>query len=279
MDALLGAAALGDIGKHFPDNDDRYKGISSLELLRQVGKLLDEKNYVIENIDATIIAQKPKMRPYIDEMRKNIADTLKLDIDRVNVKATTEEGLGFTGKKEGISAHAFCPVGQKVVIDCKGLQIGSYRKLAQIGSIYEGKVGRMPEYVWKQHVRLINEPKLFYDELRPLEISTAAELTAVDMKQAPLLVTLKNVSFPDANGTTTYAAEEDVANPNLSFVERNINYADGTKSAAVAHTSIYANFSKDVLPQGTLNVTGILTRYNNAWQLIIRTGSDVKRNK
>ena len=175
--------------------------------------------------------------------------------------------------------YAFCPVGQKVVIDCKGLQIGSYRKLAQIGSIYEGKVGRMPEYVWKQHVRLINEPKLFYDELRPLEISTAAELTAVDMKQAPLLVTLKNVSFPDANGTTTYAAEEDVANPNLSFVERNINYADGTKSAAVAHTSIYANFSKDVLPQGTLNVTGILTRYNNAWQLIIRTGSDVKRNK
>lgn len=175
--------------------------------------------------------------------------------------------------------YAFCPVGQKVVIDCKGLQIGSYRKLAQIGSIYEGKVGRMPEYVWKKHVRLINEPKLFYDELRPLEISTAAELTAVDMKHAPLLVTLKNVSFPDANGTVTYAAEEDVANPNLSFVERNINYADGAKSAAVAHTSIYANFSKDILPQGTLNVTGILTRYNNAWQLIIRTGSDVKRNK
>ena len=108
MDALLGAAALGDIGKHFPDNDDRYKGISSLELLRQVGKLLDEKNYVIENIDATIIAQKPKMRPYIDEMRKNIADTLKLDIDRVNVKATTEEGLGFTGTGEGISSQAVC---------------------------------------------------------------------------------------------------------------------------------------------------------------------------
>ena len=93
MDALLGAAALGDIGKHFPDNDDRYKGISSLELLRQVGKLLDEKNYVIENID---------------EMRKNIADTLKLDIDRVNVKATTEEGLGFTGTGEGISSQAVC---------------------------------------------------------------------------------------------------------------------------------------------------------------------------
>lgn len=108
MDALLGAAALGDIGKHFPDSDDRYKGISSIELLRHVGKLLDENNYVIENIDATIIAQKPKMRPHIDEMRKNIADTLKIDINTVNVKATTEEGLGFTGTGEGISSQAIC---------------------------------------------------------------------------------------------------------------------------------------------------------------------------
>ena len=108
MDALLGAAALGDIGKHFPDNDDRYKGISSLELLRQVGKLLDEKNYVIENIDATIIAQKPKMRPYIDTMRENIAGALGIELFQVNVKATTEEGLGFTGAMEGISSQAIC---------------------------------------------------------------------------------------------------------------------------------------------------------------------------
>ena len=106
MDALLGAAALGDIGKHFPDTDDRYKGISSIKLLEEVGKKIDEANYIIENIDATIIAQKPKMRPYIDDMRKNIADTLGLDISRVNVKATTEEGLGFTGTGEGISAQA-----------------------------------------------------------------------------------------------------------------------------------------------------------------------------
>ena len=97
MDSLLGAAALGDIGKHFPDTDEKYKGVSSLKLLEHVGKLLDENNYIIENIDATIIAQKPKMRPYIDEMRKNIADVLKLNINQVNVKATTEEGLGFTG--------------------------------------------------------------------------------------------------------------------------------------------------------------------------------------
>lgn len=108
MDALLGAAALGDIGKHFPDNDDRYKGISSIKLLEHVRELLDSNNYIIENIDATIIAQKPKMRPYIDDMRKNIADTLKIDINQVNVKATTEEGLGFTGSGEGISSQAIC---------------------------------------------------------------------------------------------------------------------------------------------------------------------------
>ena len=107
-DALLGAAALGDIGKHFPDTDPAYKGISSLLLLEKVGDLLEEKGFLIENLDATIIAQAPKMRPYIDEMRKNIANTLKMDISQVNVKATTEEGLGFTGSGEGISAQAVC---------------------------------------------------------------------------------------------------------------------------------------------------------------------------
>ena len=107
-DALLGAAALGDIGKHFPDTDPKYKGISSLLLLEEVGKLLEESFYFIENIDATIIAQAPKMRPYIDEMRANIAKALGIDVSQVNVKATTEEGLGFTGTGEGISAQAIC---------------------------------------------------------------------------------------------------------------------------------------------------------------------------
>lgn len=106
MDALLGAAALGDIGKRFPDNDPAYKGADSLMLLGRVGEILSEEGYVIENIDSTIIAQKPKMAPHIEQMRKNIADTLGLDISRVNVKATTEEGLGFTGTGEGISAQA-----------------------------------------------------------------------------------------------------------------------------------------------------------------------------
>ncbi|MDL2295327.1 2-C-methyl-D-erythritol 2,4-cyclodiphosphate synthase [Lachnospiraceae bacterium OttesenSCG-928-E19] len=110
MDAILGATALGDIGKHFPDTEEQYKGASSIDLLKKVGKLIDENLYVIENIDATIIAQQPKMRPYIDSMRENIARALEIDIEQVNVKATTEEGLGFTGKGEGISSQAICAV-------------------------------------------------------------------------------------------------------------------------------------------------------------------------
>ena len=110
MDALLGAAALGDIGQHFPDTDPAYEGASSIELLKKVGKLLQERGYVIENIDATIIAQRPKMRPHIDQMRENMAEALKIDVDQINVKATTEEGLGFTGSGEGISSQASCAI-------------------------------------------------------------------------------------------------------------------------------------------------------------------------
>ena len=107
-DSLLGAAALGDIGRHFPDTDDRYKDADSLKLLEEVGHMLDEEHYIIQNIDATIVAQAPKMRPYIDTMRCNIANALSIDIGQVNVKATTEEGLGFTGNGEGISAFSIC---------------------------------------------------------------------------------------------------------------------------------------------------------------------------
>ena len=108
MDSLLGAAALGDIGKHFPDTDEKYKGISSIKLLKHVGQLLYKHNYSINNIDATIIAQKPKMAPHILKMRQNIADALNIDIDKINVKATTEEGLGFTGECLGISSQSIC---------------------------------------------------------------------------------------------------------------------------------------------------------------------------
>lgn len=106
MDALLGAAALGDIGQHFPDTDPAYEGISSIELLKKVGELLDEKGYVVENIDATIIAQKPKLVSYRPQMEENIARALGMDPGRISVKATTEEGLGFTGAGQGIAAQA-----------------------------------------------------------------------------------------------------------------------------------------------------------------------------
>lgn len=108
MDALLGAAAMGDIGRHFPDNDDKYKNISSMELLYQVLCLLKKEKYSIINIDATVIAQKPKLANYMQAMEQNIANTLKIDKDSVNVKATTEEGLGFTGAELGIAAKAVC---------------------------------------------------------------------------------------------------------------------------------------------------------------------------
>ena len=108
MDAVLGAAALGDIGKHFPDTDPAYKGASSIRLMEHVRDLIKKEGFSVENVDATIIAERPKMRPYIDRMRENIAQALGVETSRINVKATTEEGLGFTGSGEGISAQAVC---------------------------------------------------------------------------------------------------------------------------------------------------------------------------
>ena len=108
MDAMLGAAALGDIGQHLPDSDPAYSGISSMKLLAETSRLIRDAGFLVGNIDATIIAQKPKMAPHIGQMRRNIADALQLDISRVNVKATTEEGLGFTGTGQGIASHAVC---------------------------------------------------------------------------------------------------------------------------------------------------------------------------
>ena len=108
MDSILGALALGDIGKHFPDTDEKYKGIDSIKLLQFVYNLMIEKGYNIGNIDCTIIAQSPKMAPYIYSMRENISKSLNTDIENINVKATTEEGLGFTGSKQGIAAQSIC---------------------------------------------------------------------------------------------------------------------------------------------------------------------------
>ena len=124
MDALLGAAALGDIGKHFPDTDPAYKGADSMKLMEHVRDLIEEKGYVIENIDATVIAQRPKLRPYIDQMEENIAKVLRIERDQINVKATTEERLGFTGREEGMAAQAICSLATmyeaSVQVGCNG---------------------------------------------------------------------------------------------------------------------------------------------------------------
>ena len=113
MDGMLGALALGDIGKHFPDTDEEYKGADSMKLLKCVNDLINEKGYVVNNIDSIIIAQALKMAPHIQSMRKNIADVLNTSIDNISVKATTEEGLGFTGTKQGISAQSICLLNKK----------------------------------------------------------------------------------------------------------------------------------------------------------------------
>lgn len=113
MDALLGAAGLEDIGKHFPNSDPAFKGVSSFELLEKVMVLLEEKNYKVNNIDGTIVAQKPKLAPYILEMRENISKVLKTPLDNINLKATTTEGLGFQGAGQGISSYAVCTIKEK----------------------------------------------------------------------------------------------------------------------------------------------------------------------
>ena len=116
MDAILGAAAMGDIGQHFPDTDLKFKGADSMVLMAEVLRLISEKGYVVGNVDATIIAQKPKMRPYIESMRENVAKALCVDVSRINIKATTEEGLGFTGIGQGISAQAICLLEEEPVL-------------------------------------------------------------------------------------------------------------------------------------------------------------------
>lgn len=110
MDSMLGAAALGDIGRHFPDNDDSFKNICSITLLKKTSEILKENGFSVNNIDATIVAQRPKMAPYIEKMRKNIADAINTDIKNISIKATTTEGLGFEGEGKGISAQAVCTV-------------------------------------------------------------------------------------------------------------------------------------------------------------------------
>ena len=163
MDALLGAAALGDIGKHFPDTDPAYKGASSMELLKQVGALVEQKLYVIGNIDATIIAQRPKMAPHIEKMRENVAEALGIEKDQINIKATTEEGLGFTGSGEGISSQAIAAAREEI-IKMFGEEYSSARKYkTKSKGAQEAHEAIRPSYLNRQQIEGSPEEKRLYD--------------------------------------------------------------------------------------------------------------------
>lgn len=176
-------------------------------------------------------------------------------------------GINSTG------IYAACPAGQKVVIDCTNLYVGGYGQQAQIGTSYKGAIGRMDLSIWLKHVKIVGKPQLSYDELKPMEF-TGAILKSYDKNEAPLLVTFKNVTISEADGTAIYApdAEKDGGNG----VNRTLRLDDN--SPLTFRTSAYANFANDVMPEGKLTVTGILSRYNNSWQIVARTGNDIQKN-
>ena len=176
-------------------------------------------------------------------------------------------GINSTG------IYANCPVGQKVVIDCENLNVGGYGMQAQIGTTYKGAIGRMDLAVWLDHVRLLNKPQLWYDELIPTDL-TGAQLKTLDKDLAPMLVRFKDVTIKEADGTSTFAPDD--LKDGGNGVNRTLVLDDN--STLTFRTSAYANFSTEVMPTGKINVIGILSRYNSTWQIVARTYSDIQRN-
>ena len=165
--------------------------------------------------------------------------------------------------------YAYCPVGQKIVLNCKDLYIGGYGKMAQIGTLYEGKVGRMSEAQWKSNVRFVGSPNLSQPELKPLEIDENY-LKTTDQSVTPQLIKLNNVVFTEADGETLYAPEE------MGDGDINRNLKVGNTNV-IFRVSTYSNFANDVIPEGNVQVTGLLTRYNDSWQIKVRTGRDITK--
>ena len=172
-------------------------------------------------------------------------------------------GINMTG------IYAYCPVGQKIVLNCKDLYIGGYGKMAQIGTLYEGKVGRMSEAQWKSNVRFVGSPNLSQPELKPLEIDENY-LKTTDQSVTPQLIKLNNVVFTEADGETLYAPEE------MGDGDINRNLKVGNTNV-IFRVSTYSNFANDVIPEGNVQVTGLLTRYNDSWQIKVRTGRDITK--
>ncbi len=173
-------------------------------------------------------------------------------------------GINSTG------LYAYCPVGQKIVLDCTGLHVGGYGQLAQIGSLYNGSIGRMEERMWKEHVRFVGTPNLSYPELQPVEINDDF-LENTPMEEAPLFVKVSGVTLKEADGEAMYAPEEGVI---LSGNEVNRNLQVGDASL-IFRVSTYANFATEVMPTAPVDITGVLTRFRNDWQLKARTSRDI----
>ena len=170
-----------------------------------------------------------------------------------------------------VGLYAMTPIGQRVRIDCKGLKIGGYGKMAQIGSLYNGKVGRMSKSVYQEHVRLIGEPNPMYSELVP-EVIDGSYFTNENMENLAKYVRLENVTITEADGTATWAPEELKNSSNV--VERHIKMGSAN---LVLRMSTYADFANEAMPTGNLNVNGVLTRYNNYWQFVISSTSDIEQ--
>lgn len=169
-----------------------------------------------------------------------------------------------------VGLYAIAPVGQRLRIDCKGLHVGGYGKMAQVGGLYEGKVGRMAKSVYKEHVRLIGEPSMVQPELVP-EVIDESYFTDTNMASLAKYVRLENVEITEADGTTVWAPEELAYN---NVVERHIKMG---KTNLVLRMSTYADFANEAMPAGKLNVNGVLTRYNNYWQFVISSTSDIEQ--
>lgn len=170
-----------------------------------------------------------------------------------------------------VGLYATTPIGQRIRIDCKGLNIGGYGKMAQIGSLYNGKVGRMSKSIYQEHVRLIGAPSMMQEELVP-EVIDENYFTSANMENLAKFVRLKNVSITEADGTATWAPEELKNSSNV--VERKIKMG---KTNLVLRMSTYADFANEVMPTGKLNVNGVLTRYNKDWQFVISSTNDIEQ--
>ena len=174
-------------------------------------------------------------------------------------------GINSTG------LYATLPVGQKIAIDCKGLHVGGYGTMLQLGGLYQGNIGRMSEYLWKSHVKAIGEPSLSYPELTPMEVDENW-LSSANQNEAPFFVKFKNVTFAEADGLTQYAAPDNLADGG-NGVNRTLEIG-GTD--VIFRTSTYANFATDYMKMGEVSVTGLLTQYNGEWQIVARTIRDIE---